>query len=131
MTRFNFFIGIIITSLVLPLTVSAQRISISGNISDLKTGVKIKDVDVFEKISDTGTTSNEAGYFRLLLNPGKVELIVSEPGYETLKKDFELRTDTTVTWQLKPKRDFTEGLQAGRANDVEDSTSTMAHSSKQ
>jgi hypothetical protein len=127
MFRISLFVGIIFTSLIFPQIVEAQRVSIEGFILDLKTSTKIKEVDIFDKVSGIGTTSNESGYFKLLLNRGKIELEISETGYQTLDKVFDLCCDTIVDLQLTLKKDVIEKLQvAGSNNQVEANTTTSA-----
>jgi hypothetical protein len=127
MFRFSLIFGIIFTSLIFPLLGNAQRISIEGFVVDSKTGAKLKEVDIFDKTSGIGTTSNESGYFKLLLNRSKIELAVSEIGYQTLDKAFDLRCDTIVDLQLTLKKDVIEKLQvAGTNNQVEANTTALA-----
>jgi hypothetical protein len=113
MTRINLILGIFLMTVILPLSAIAQRISVTGFVIDSKTGVKIKDVDIYEKLSGIGTTSNESGFFKLLLQKGKIELEVSESGYLTLDKDLIVKSDTTIDLELKLKKDSMEISQAG------------------
>jgi hypothetical protein len=127
MFRFSLFFGILFTSLFLSQAVNAQRYTIEGSVVDSKTGTKLKEVDIFDKVSGIGTTSNESGYFKLLLNRGKIELEVSENGYQTLNKAFILRNDTIVDLQLSLKKGVIEKLQTTGTNDqVEDSSSALS-----
>jgi hypothetical protein len=127
MFRFSLFFGIILTSLIFSQIVEAQRISIEGFVVDSKTNTKLKEVDIFDKVSGIGTTSNGLGYYKLLLNRGKIELIVSETGYQTLEKAFDLRSDTLIDLQLTLKKDVIEKLQtAGTNNQVEANTTALA-----
>jgi len=75
---------------------SAQFYSVSGYITNSVTERGIVNVTVFEDISGIGTISNDNGYYRLILNPGKIKLIISRPGFKTFSTTFELKKDTVI-----------------------------------
>ena len=75
----------------------AQFYSVSGYITNSVNERGIENASVFENNSGTGTISNNNGYYRLLLNPGKTNLIISRPGFETYSATFELKKDTVIS----------------------------------
>ena len=97
-TIFYFFLLIFL--FLIPNFSKAQFYSVSGYITNSVTERGIENASVFENISGTGTISNNNGYYRLLLNPGKTKLIISRPGYETFSTTFELKKDTVISADL-------------------------------
>jgi hypothetical protein len=89
---FSFFLLFII-----PNFSKAQFFSVSGYITSSVTERGIENASVFENVTGIGTISNNNGYYRLLLNPGKAKLIISRPGFETFSTAFELKKDTIIS----------------------------------
>ena len=80
---------IFITLFVLISAISiAQKYTISGYISDLKTGEKMISASVFDTISHRGTITNPYGFYSLTLPAGKVHLVISYVGYEQILNEI-------------------------------------------
>jgi len=74
-----------------------QRVSVEGVIIDSDSGEKVKNVNIFEEHSGTGTLSDGNGYFRLLLGSGEVRLFFNEGSYKEYVREFVLNGDTLLT----------------------------------
>jgi hypothetical protein len=90
--------------LIIPDISKAQFLSVSGYITNSVTERGIENASVFENISGTGTISNDNGYYRLLLNPGKTKLIISRSGFKTYSTAFELKKDTVISANLNSEQ---------------------------
>lgn len=66
-----FYVYALFLLLIIPDISKAQFLSVSGYITNSVTERGIENASVFENISGTGTISNDNGYYRLLLNPGR------------------------------------------------------------
>lgn len=91
----------------------AQLLSVSGYVKDYVTDKALENASVYETVSGIGTISNNKGYYKLLLKPGKHHLVISSAGFERFSKDIVLPDDTTITVRLKPENFQQSGLVAG------------------
>jgi len=82
--------------LALAAGLSAQNYTISGYISDGKSGESMINASLFDQLSKKGTVSNVYGFYSLTLPAGPVQLQYSYVGYQTEQRPFLLRRDTTI-----------------------------------
>lgn len=94
---------IIFGLIVIPEFGQAQLISVSGYVRNFISDNLIENATVYENESGIGTITNTEGYYKLLLKPGKLHLIISNHGFENYSTEFELRKDTVFTVSLKPE----------------------------
>lgn len=99
-TILNFLI--LLGILVVPEYGQAQLLSVSGYVKNFVSEKVIENVSVYENESGIGTISNNEGYYKLLLKPGKQHLKISSHGFENFSTEFELKGDTIITVRLKP-----------------------------
>jgi hypothetical protein len=93
---------LIFTVALLPFTVQAQLLSVSGYVKNQSTSEAKHNAAVFEKNSGIGTITNSEGYYRLLLNPGQRNLEISSTGFNSYSATFNLKSDTIVSVNLMP-----------------------------
>ena len=82
----------------------AQNQSVSGHISDIKTGEPIPFVNVFFNNTTIGTTSDTEGNYRIAhLDSGLYTLVISMVGYETISRQIRFTggKNQTLNFQLK------------------------------
>ena len=79
---------------------SAQKITVSGYVTDSVSGERMINAAVYEKASYIGTTTNNYGFYSLPLTPGKAEIVVSYLGYEVLTTNLSLTRDTVMNFGL-------------------------------
>lgn len=92
---------VLMLMLVLSTGLSAQFYTISGYITDSKSGESLINASVFDHQSRKGTVSNEFGFFSITLPGGEVDLQFTYVGYQTEKRSFTLGKDTIVSIRLK------------------------------
>ena len=88
--------------LIVPEYGQAQLLAVSGYVKNFVSDKVLENVSVYENESGIGTISNNDGYYKLLLKPGKQYLKISSHGFEDFSAKFELKGDTIITVRLKP-----------------------------
>src|SRR5512133_759766 len=110
-------------------TADAQKATVSGFITDSKSGERMIDATVYEKASFAGTTSNNYGFYSLPLPLGKAELVVSYVGYDPIEVTVNLTRDTVMNFSLvMSAREIdavTVTASSGRQSKVESSQMSM------
>jgi outer membrane receptor for ferrienterochelin and colicin len=81
------------------LSFGQDKFTISGYIEDAATGEKLIGANVFDPISNKGTTSNTFGFYSLTLPKDSVYLSVSYIGYQT--SYFRLELDKNIPLNVK------------------------------
>lgn len=87
-----------------------RKFTISGFLEDAETGERLIGASVFDRISYTGTTSNEYGFYSLTLPAGETEIGFSYLGYQSQLRQVNLRSDYTIHLALKSSVTLTEVL---------------------
>jgi outer membrane receptor for ferrienterochelin and colicin len=93
---------------LLCLTAVCQKHSISGYISDKKTGEKLRNASIFITNKNAGTTSNNYGFYSITLPSDSLSLIVSYAGYATFEKIVFLNMDYRLDIALDAQKDLEE-----------------------
>jgi hypothetical protein len=101
-TIITFFLPVLMALTCQP--VLAQTIAVSGYVLSESSGNVISNASVFEAADGIGTISNNDGFYKLLLKPGEKSFKISDSGYQSFNKKFELKNDTTLTIHLKPMK---------------------------
>ena len=90
---------IVICLLTLP--VQAQRLTVSGRITDAQTKESLQGANVYLRKQGKGATSDTEGHFELSLSKGsKVEMTISYVGYQSQNLHLHLTNDTTLNIRL-------------------------------
>ena len=76
-----------------------DRSTISGKITDSKTGMALAGANIFEIKSERGTASDAEGQYLLSLPKGAYKLKVSYIGYKTILREVELNKN--IAWTLR------------------------------
>jgi hypothetical protein len=87
--------------LAVAIDAGAQKSTISGYITDAKSGERMIGATVYEKASFSGTTSNNYGFYSLPLIRGKADIVVSYIGYEPIVVSLSLTRDTALNFSLE------------------------------
>ena len=82
------------------LPAAAQKATVSGYITDSKTGETLIGAGVVE--SATGAVTNSYGFYTITLPKGPHTLTFSYVGYTDETISLDLRRDTTISVALKP-----------------------------
>ena len=80
----------------------AQSHTISGFVSDAKSGEKLIYASVYDEKTQTGCITNEYGFFSLVLPNPDVELVVSYVGFNSYKKSLKLTENIKLNIALDP-----------------------------
>ncbi|MGB3798772.1 MAG: TonB-dependent receptor [Lewinella sp.] len=83
-----------------------QSFSLFGMVSDAVTGERLISATVQLTDTNTGTNSNEYGFFTLTQTGGRHRLRATYVGYLPLEKDILLRADTQINLQLVPNNEL-------------------------
>lgn len=114
-------------------TATAQTRSLSGRVTDADDGKGLPGVNIVQKGSSTGTTTDASGNFRLNLTPGASTLVLSSVGYQatevaignnsvlnvTLQADTRSLNEVVVVgYGQKTTRKLTESIGTVQAKDI-------------
>jgi len=94
--RYLFFI-LLIYSLM-----GQDTFTISGKITDSKTGMALAGANIFEVKSERGTASDAEGQYLLSLTKGAYKLKISYIGYNTIQREIALNKNITLDFVLIP-----------------------------
>jgi len=94
---------LLIFIMLLPFLGEAQLVTISGKVTNSKSGKALKNVTVFESLSNIGTITNESGFFKLALKKGALKIKITDSGFNDYSQQIVLRNDTTITVKLVPE----------------------------
>ncbi len=89
--------------MLLPVLGEAQLVTVSGKVTNSKSGEALENVTVFEPTSNIGTITNENGFFNLALTKGAREIKISDNGFIEYSQQFILKSDTTLSVKLVPE----------------------------
>ena len=93
---------LLIVLLLLPLTVMAQNATVSGTITDARTGETLIGATIVDTSSGKGTVTNVYGHYSLTLKRGAVSLKISFVGYEPQIHDLTLDKNRELNVKLSP-----------------------------
>ena len=79
----------------------SQNYTISGYISDAKSGETLINSSVYDVKSMKGTVSNSYGFYSITLPKSPVELEFTYVGFSPASRKFNLKSDTTINISLK------------------------------
>lgn len=95
-TKVLFFVMV----LLLPVSVLAQKVSLSGYMRDAETGESVIAGTVYIKEADQGAQSNTYGFFSVSVPPGTYTVIYSYVGYTPIVQTIDLTKSQTVNVEL-------------------------------
>lgn len=98
---------IIISSFFILFSFSARAVQLSGFVRDAQSGEVLIGANIWEKTQNTGTTTDNRGYFSLKLKSPCV-LTVSYIGYKTQHVTLQTATDSLMTIKLETENNLTE-----------------------
>lgn len=86
---------------ILCMSISAQKITISGIITDTSSGESLVNATIYHPKSMQGSVSNEYGFYSFTLEKGQQEILISYLGYNTKRIMFDLANDTVINFELE------------------------------
>ncbi len=88
--------------------IKAQNYTISGYITNDKSGETFISASVYDSNSKKGTVSNNYGFYSLTIPKGKVALLYSYVGHAPQELNFDLNKDTVINIRLKESIELKE-----------------------
>ncbi|WP_194778275.1 TonB-dependent receptor [Pararhodonellum marinum] len=101
----------------------AQRVTINGTVKDRENGETLIGVNIFDKVSQKGSVTNNYGFFSYTTQSGEVDLVFSFVGYQSFVFKTFLEKDTTLTVELSSDFQLEEFvLEESRGENIMEST---------
>jgi len=114
---------LIVLLLLLPFTnLIAQRYTISGYISDKKSGEKLVGANIFEKYKLQGTSSNKYGFYSITLPSDTYTIVFSYLGYTTELRSINLKSNLELNILMNPGVELEEVVITEQAQRIEEMT---------
>ena len=88
------------------LAFSQRNVTISGYVSDLESDESLIGVSVLLPELNTGTITNEYGFFSLTLPAGMYTVQIRYLGFETLTRELSLNEDVNENFELTPQAEI-------------------------
>jgi len=99
--RLKLFMTIVMLGFLCPIVKSqVQKITLSGFIKDAQSGEDLIGATVHFLESNTGTTTNEYGFYSISLEEGKHKVVYSYIGYDNVEKELILDGNTELNIDL-------------------------------
>ncbi len=77
-----------------------EKFTISGTVSDIKSNETLIGVNIIFPETQSGTTTNEYGFYSITLPKGEYQVVVSYLGFNTLSETINLSQNTTKNFSL-------------------------------
>jgi outer membrane cobalamin receptor len=87
---------------LLSLQVYAQKFTISGYVSDKKTGERLRGASIYLVDKSIGTTTNNFGFYSITQPADSVTLLITYTGFTPFEKRFLLNKDYTIDASMEP-----------------------------
>ena len=112
----SFFVFLFI--LTLPVTLFAQKVSLSGYMRDAQTGENIIAGTVYIKEADLAVQTNTYGFYSASVKPGSYTVTYSYVGYTTIVQNFNLIASKTYNAEMQSATNLQEvKVTAGRRDE--------------
>lgn len=105
---------------VLYITTAFAQGTISGTVKDAETGLPLEGASVFAQNTTKGTLSDKEGAFKLYLEKGGYEIVVSFTGYASKTINLEVTSDRTFNLQLEKGDNTLKEVIIKNSNEVPD-----------
>ena len=99
---------------------AAAQSTVTGKITDMETGLPLEGASVFAQNTTRGAITDKEGFYRLRLEKGGYELIVSFTGYESRTINFEAVTDREFNLALQKADNSMSEIVIRSSNEVLD-----------
>ena len=107
-----------IFSLLIFNALSAQNYTISGYISDVKSGETLISSSIYDINSKKGAVSNAYGFYSLTLPNGNVDMQYTYIGYAAQHRAFKLSKDTIINIKLSQSTELKEITVIGQQKEI-------------
>ena len=83
-----------------------RQVNLYGLVTDAESGERLLGASIFSAVEETGTVTNEYGFYSLPLNGGRRSIRVSYIGYRPAEIELVLLKDTLLDVRLLPDREL-------------------------
>src|SRR5215203_764760 len=111
---------LLVTCALFVSTLAFAQSTVTGKITDAETKLPLEGASVFAQNTTKGTITDKEGNFRLYLNKGGYELIVSFTGYASRTINFEAVTDREFNLELQKADNSMSEVIIRNSNEVPD-----------
>ncbi|MEX2593155.1 MAG: TonB-dependent receptor plug domain-containing protein, partial [Anditalea sp.] len=80
--------------------VLAQKVTINGTVKDKETGEILIGVNIFDKVAQKGSITNNYGFYSYTTDIGQMDLYFSYVGYQSFRINIPVKMDTTMNITL-------------------------------
>lgn len=95
------FLLALFTGLFIALNIAAQSYTVSGYVSEAKSGERLLKVNIYDLEKFRGVTTNNYGFYSFTLPPGDYRIRYSYVGYNPFDLDISLQKDTVINVELE------------------------------
>ena len=89
---------------------SQEKFTFSGNVSEQSSNESLIGVNILIPDINSGTTTNEYGFFSLTLPEGTYKIVISYIGYKSIASTIELYQDTSINFLLEESTEQLEEI---------------------
>ena len=107
-------------------SVSAQKYTISGYVTDVENGEKLIGANIYDANSYIGTVTNAYGFFSVTFDRSPVLLTISYVGYTPHQKEIQLKGNMSLNIELAPNIQIDEVVVKGELSEVGVESSQMS-----
>ncbi len=112
------YILIFIVFTFISLFTHAQNVTISGHITDAKSGETMIGASIYDANSKKGSLSNTYGFYSLTVPGGMVNLSYSYTGYTSKHQSFDLTKDTVINIRINESIELKELVVIGNQKNI-------------
>lgn len=113
---------ILLIALVLPITLLAQQVTISGYVTEKKSGERLIGAVVYIPEKKAGTTTNAFGFYSLTIPAAEITVRVSYVGFANYSTTLQLTQHTTLNIELDNATDMKEVVVTDKKDAIQERT---------
>lgn len=113
---------LLLLTFLMPLAVWAQQVTISGYVTEKKSGERLIGATVFIPEKNIGTATNAFGFYSITMQADDIKLKASYIGYATFSKEISLKQNTTLNIELESAKEMKEVVITGKKDAIHERT---------
>lgn len=113
---------LLLLTFLMPLAVWAQQVTISGYVTEKKSGERLIGATVFIPEKNIGTATNAFGFYSITMQADDIKLKASYIGYATFSQDISLKQNTTLNIELESAKEMKEVVITGKKDAIQERT---------
>ncbi|HLO71256.1 MAG TPA: TonB-dependent receptor [Flavipsychrobacter sp.] len=113
---------LLLLTFLMPVAVWAQQVTISGYVTEKKSGERLIGATVFIPEKNIGTATNAFGFYSITMQADDIKLKASYIGYATFSQDISLKQNTTLNIELESTKEMKEVVITGKKDAIQERT---------